>query len=104
MAIILDGIRHLRDWTIAVMEQAAYKFVNPTDIYANRDMPKDATGYEKAVRYNYSASERVALVETLALIYSLQRELLDAAPVMSDFIRYGNWLLGHAWPLYPAVV
>ena len=43
-----------------------------TDHKTNPNCPKEAEEYERATKYNYSSSEKVALIEVISMIKGLQ--------------------------------
>ena len=60
----LAGLQHVCDWTAVAMELVTWKLAHPTNANINSDCPADCDeDYEKATRYNFSASEKAALVE-----------------------------------------
>ncbi|KAJ3036755.1 Cytoplasmic FMR1-interacting protein 2 [Rhizophlyctis rosea] len=100
--VALQGLRLLSSFTIKVLEQkgfigapeptklfehnqSAWKYANPTNGIVNPAVPVTAISYELAVRYNYTAEEKRALVEYIylikclaALLNGLDRSFLEA--------------------------
>ncbi|EGD74766.1 hypothetical protein PTSG_07003 [Salpingoeca rosetta] len=90
--LALKALRTVANWTLAILEQAAWKYAHPTDEYINRECPAGCTPYEKAVRYNYSRTERLAMIEVLAMIKDVQGQLDSMAsllvPEINTFIHH----------------
>lgn len=75
--LLIEGVSLLGSWAEKVLNQSAWKFAHPTNNYTNPDCPLQVSLYEMAVRYNYSYEERMTLVESIGMIKSLQRMLLE---------------------------
>ncbi|EFO93077.1 CRE-GEX-2 protein [Caenorhabditis remanei] len=86
-SVALSGIQLLCQWSCAVVETISWKLLHPTNPKDNRDCPDDAEEYERATRYNYSAAEKTALIQIIAMIKGLQSMLGKMEPVMSNSIR-----------------
>eukprot|EP01119_Soliformovum_irregulare_P019520 TRINITY_DN6199_c0_g1_i4.p1 TRINITY_DN6199_c0_g1~~TRINITY_DN6199_c0_g1_i4.p1 ORF type:complete len:1378 (-),score=485.69 TRINITY_DN6199_c0_g1_i4:58-4191(-) len=81
--VVMQGMRYLSDWTTRVLQQAAWKYAKP-----NSDSETQSTvEYEKVVRYNYTAEEKFATVEFIAMIKSLAELMLREDGVFSPIIR-----------------
>jgi len=79
----------LSEWTSAVTEFYSWKLLHPTDNLHNKDCPPDSEveEYERATRYNYSSSEKFALVEVISMIKGLQEQMANMDKVLTDSIR-----------------
>ncbi|KAF1758237.1 hypothetical protein GCK72_014695 [Caenorhabditis remanei] len=86
-SVALSGIQLLCQWSCAVVETISWKLLHPTNPKDNRDCPDDAEEYERATRYNYSAAEKTALIQIIAMIKGLQSMLGKMEPEMSNSIR-----------------
>ncbi|TPX72953.1 hypothetical protein SpCBS45565_g00163 [Spizellomyces sp. 'palustris'] len=75
--IVLQGLKTLAQCTTAVLEQSAWKYANPINPQIARHIPNEALSYELAVRFNYSAEEKRALIEYIAMIKNLSSMLLS---------------------------
>eukprot|EP00051_Salpingoeca_urceolata_P004991 m.69469 g.69469 ORF g.69469 m.69469 type:complete len:1254 (+) comp13989_c0_seq2:242-4003(+) len=85
--LALRGVRLVSDWTATVQELYAWKLAHPTDKYMNRECTDDAEAYERATRYNYSKTEKVALVELIAMIKELARMMYRLDGLLNGAIR-----------------
>jgi cytoplasmic FMR1 interacting protein len=75
---ILGGIKFLSELTNAVLEQAAWKYLNPCETNQASD---ELTGvYERAVQFNYGPEEKKALVMYISMIKDLESILLSLEP------------------------
>ncbi|XP_033631530.1 cytoplasmic FMR1-interacting protein 1-like isoform X1 [Asterias rubens] len=70
--LALKGLCLLSKWTSLVTELFSWKLIHPADKRTNPKIPDTAEEYEKATRYNYSSSEKFALIEVIAMIKGLQ--------------------------------
>ena len=77
----------LSDWTSVVTELYSWKLLHPTDHHQNNECPAEAEEYERATRYNYSAAEKCALIEIIAMIKGLQVLMARMETVFTDAIR-----------------
>eukprot|EP00727_Mastigamoeba_balamuthi_P007648 m51a1_g3503 hypothetical protein (1525) ;mRNA; r:844019-848861 len=83
LAMTLQGIALLSDWTSRILQQAAWKYSKP-----NLDENvKAEVDYERVIRYNYKPSERSALIELIALTKGLARVLVKNEPLLAPLIR-----------------
>lgn len=80
-SLILRGYQHLTDWTGKVLAQAAWKYAHP-----NQD-PKIETEYERYVRYNYSSSDKLALIEFIAMLKGLADSMLKEEAILVPILR-----------------
>lgn len=87
--LALRGIKLISNWSATVQELYAYKLANPTDKYKNRDCPESAEAYEKSTRYNYSNEEKTALIQIIAMIKTVSRELWKCESQLRESIRMG---------------
>uniref|UniRef100_A0A0N5A899 Cytoplasmic FMR1-interacting protein n=1 Tax=Syphacia muris TaxID=451379 RepID=A0A0N5A899_9BILA len=85
--LALSGIQLLCSWTSDVVETISWKLLHPTDHRNNSDCPEDAEEYERATKYNYSAEEKGALIETISMIKSVQMMLNKLESVLNIAIR-----------------
>lgn len=83
----LRGLQLLSSWTLHVTELYSWKLLNPVDSHSSKQCPPDAEEYERATRYNYSAAEKTAIVELIAMIKGLQLLMLRMEAVFMDAIR-----------------
>ena len=65
----------------------SWKLLHPTDHHQNHDCPPEAEEYERATRYNYSAAEKCALIEIIAMIKGLQVLMARMETVFTDAVR-----------------
>ena len=85
--LALRGLHLLSDWTSVVTELYSWKLLHPTDHHQNNECPAEAEEYERATRYNYSAAEKCALIEIIAMIKGLQVLMARMETVFTDAIR-----------------
>ncbi|EGG14585.1 component of SCAR regulatory complex [Cavenderia fasciculata] len=82
-AIVLLGLRILSDWSSRVLQQSAWKYSKP-----NNDAAIPAQfDYERVVKYNYSADERVALIQFIAMIKGLGSLMVKHESVLEPIIK-----------------
>lgn len=86
-SLALSGIQLLCTWTSDVVETISWKLLHPTNTRENKECPADAEEYERATRYNYSAAEKSALIQTIAMVKGLQALLFKIEPELSAAIR-----------------
>ena len=79
---VLAGFRLLENLHNAVVEQSAWKHVNPAE-----DPEGEASEYERAIRMNYERDDIVALVDIISMIKSLSTLLLRAQPTLLPRIK-----------------
>lgn len=90
VSLMIQGLRLLSTWTIAITEQMTYKFANaiPVDPSEMSLDPKERrTDYERAVRYNFNSVEKTAMIETISLIKGLGDLLLRHEATLAQLIR-----------------
>ncbi|VEL18547.1 unnamed protein product [Protopolystoma xenopodis] len=85
--LALRGLQYLSGWSVHVLDAFTWRLSHLADEHSNPKCPKDAEDYEKATRYNYSAEERFALIEIVAMIKSVQTQLLRLEPNYAEAIR-----------------
>ncbi|EGD72022.1 hypothetical protein PTSG_00038 [Salpingoeca rosetta] len=85
--VALRGLKTVSRWTTAIRELHGWKLANPTDKYLNRNCPADAEDYERAVRYNYSAEEKAAVVQIVTMIKDVLRILWKMESMLNLGIR-----------------
>lgn len=85
--LALKGLRLLSAWTQLVMELYSWKLLHPTDPHQSQACPPEAEEYERSTRYNYSSSEKFALIEVIAMIKGLQLLMSRMESVFMDAIR-----------------
>ncbi|KAI6200813.1 Cytoplasmic FMR1-interacting protein [Aphelenchoides besseyi] len=84
----LNGLQCLCEWTTSVIELITWKLAHPTNRHVNPECPADCEeDYEKATRYNFSTTEKAALVEIVALIKGIQYQLNRMESLFSGSIR-----------------
>ncbi|VDO21340.1 unnamed protein product [Haemonchus placei] len=86
-SLALSGVQLLCQWTADVVETISWKLLHPTNSKDNKDCPENAEEYERATRYNYSAAEKTALIQTIAMIKGLQSLLGRIESSLSNAIR-----------------
>ncbi|KJH49205.1 cytoplasmic Fragile-X interacting family protein [Dictyocaulus viviparus] len=86
-SLALSGIQLLCQWTADVVETISWKLLHPTNSKDNNECPETAEEYERATRYNYSAAEKSALIQTISMIKGLQSLLGRIEPSLSNAIR-----------------
>ncbi|TPX53931.1 hypothetical protein PhCBS80983_g06110 [Powellomyces hirtus] len=74
--VVAQGINLLVTLTTRVLEQSAWKYANPVNPQLNPTIPAESLSYELAVRFNYTAEEKRALIEYIAMIKNLSAMLL----------------------------
>jgi len=81
--IVLHCLRILSDWTSRVLQQSAWKYSKP-----NNDPTINATfDYERVVKYNYTADERTALIQFIAMIKSLSTLIIKNEALLQPILR-----------------
>ncbi|KAK6055495.1 cytoplasmic Fragile-X interacting family protein [Cooperia oncophora] len=86
-SLALSGVQLLCQWTADVVETISWKLLHPTNSRDNKDCPESAEEYERATRYNYSAAEKTALIQTISMIKGLQSLLGRIESSLSNAIR-----------------
>lgn len=61
--LTLSGLQLLCSWTCDIVETISWKLLHPTNSRDNPDCPDTAEEYERATKFNYSVSEKIALIE-----------------------------------------
>lgn len=107
-----QGIYFIAGWTTRVLEQSAWKYSHPVAIskleQQNSDSPaeektdkkdeddegastdegkREISDYERVVRFNYTAEERTALVDVIAMIKGIEGVMQKSASIMLPLIR-----------------
>lgn len=90
--LALSGLQLLSKWTNTVLELYNWKLLHLTDHKSNPMCPKDAEDYEKATKYNYSAQEKVALIEVISMIKGLQALMYRLENAFTEAISYTTYL------------
>jgi len=85
--LALRGLRTVAHWTTTFTELYAWKVAHPMDRYRNRACTDDKLAYEKACRYNYTAEEKTALIELIAMIKDVSRMLWQMQSTLSEAIH-----------------
>ncbi|VDM62490.1 unnamed protein product [Angiostrongylus costaricensis] len=86
-SLALSGVQLLCQWTADVVETVSWKLLHPTNSRDNKECPETAEEYERATRYNYSAGEKTALIQTICMIKGLQSLLGRIESSLSHAIR-----------------
>lgn len=86
-SLALSGIQLLCQWSCAVVETISWKLLHPTNPKDNRECPDTSEEYERATRYNYSPTEKSALIQIIAMIKGLQSLLGKMESDMSAATR-----------------
>uniref|UniRef100_A0A1I7RJ05 CYRIA-B_Rac1-bd domain-containing protein n=1 Tax=Bursaphelenchus xylophilus TaxID=6326 RepID=A0A1I7RJ05_BURXY len=73
--LCLNGLRLLCDWTSSVIELVSWKLDNPAKPETHPECPPESASYARATTYNYTPSEKAALVEMIAMIKGVQLQL-----------------------------
>ncbi|KAJ3433774.1 cytoplasmic fmr1-interacting protein-related [Anaeramoeba flamelloides] len=88
IALIRRGFRLISLWSTKVIEQLAWKYTHPTQ---DPNLPKEVTGYEKVVKYNYTDEEKEALVEFISMIKGvsalMKKSEVNLYPIIRSFIH-----------------
>ncbi|XP_073990434.1 cytoplasmic FMR1-interacting protein Sra-1 [Rhodnius prolixus] len=85
--LALRGLQLLSEWTSVVTELYSWKLLHPTDHHQNKECPPEAEEYERATRYNYTAEEKFALIEVIAMVKGLQVLMARIETVVTEAIR-----------------
>lgn len=110
------GLRLISNWTTRILEQSAWKYAHPVSLskFENSATPNSSgstdpnassghidvesqktaesmrstvTDYERVVRFNYTAEERSALVDVIAMIKSLEGIMLKQTTLLAPVLR-----------------
>ncbi|KAJ3102395.1 Cytoplasmic FMR1-interacting protein 2 [Phlyctochytrium planicorne] len=63
-----ESLKFLSSLTKAISEQSAWKFWNPASANTNKNIPENAIAYELVVKYNYTDTEKAALIEAISMV------------------------------------
>jgi cytoplasmic FMR1 interacting protein len=95
--LVVEGLRLLRDWSVKIHEQTAWKNARPASVeqMAKRRATvieesaaaKKGHSYASVVALNYSADEKLALAEVLAMVKGLAAELRKAESLLAPLLR-----------------
>ncbi|ETO36092.1 cytoplasmic FMR1-interacting protein 2 [Reticulomyxa filosa] len=105
---MLQGIKHVGDWTCHVQEQVVFKANNPIDAskYATfGGKGGKAEVYEQITRYNYENELKYAMVEIIGLIKGLSNLILEnesfVRPVLARYVHEQLQEFAHNTLLHP---
>lgn len=90
--LALKGLQLLSEWSSAILELHSWKLLHPTDHHQTNQCPTDAEAYERATRFNYSSSEKSALIQLLGMIKGLQNTLAKIDSLLAPAIRQSIYL------------
>jgi cytoplasmic FMR1 interacting protein len=81
---IFGAVKFLSELTNSVLEQAAWKYLNPSE--SNQASEELTDIYERAVQFNYGPEEKKVLVMYISMIKDLQAMLLSMEPKVKKVI------------------
>lgn len=84
MRITLEGLHLMSSLSAAILEQAAWKYSRPNNA---PDLPADALDYERVIKLNYSAEERMALVEYIGMLKGLAATFLREESLIAPIVN-----------------
>jgi cytoplasmic FMR1 interacting protein len=83
VAVALEGLTLLGDWSGRVQRQSAWKYAHPINDPSIADMVE----YEAVVRRNYSENELRVLLELIGIVKGLARVMLKYETLLMPIIR-----------------